>query len=93
MELNPARRREARSGQQAGPPASPAFGPDWAALELQLFPVQFGGSGDRNRLPEALLGVAAPPRMLDELFHVLRGRGTLQVHSETNAVKGGPRPV
>lgn len=32
--------------------------------------------------------MAAPPRMLDQFLHPLRRRGTLQVHMETEVVKG-----
>ena len=34
-----------------------------------------------------MLGVAASPRVLDKLFHLRRGRGTLQLDSEGDAVK------
>ena len=67
--------------------------PAWTDLELQIHPVEFGRSGDRDWFPEALLCMAASPRVLDQLFHLLRRRGTLQVDGETDAVESGAGAV
>jgi organic hydroperoxide reductase OsmC/OhrA len=62
-------------------------------LEIQILPVEFGRSGDRDWFPETLLCMAAAPCVLDQFFHLLRRRGTLQVDGETDAVEGGAGAV
>jgi hypothetical protein len=68
-------------------------GAAWAELQFQILAVELGRSGDRDGIPETLLGMAAAPRVLDQLFHLLGRSGALQVDEEADAVKGGAGAV